>query len=87
MATDWQSPENLEFLSPEEMRTRLLEAQEFSNRVNTLSELSLKIDAAQSREEIVAILKEDLKRLLQGEAAFLCLLSQNRTILCTHSPP
>jgi K+-sensing histidine kinase KdpD len=85
MATDWQSPENLEFLSPEEMRTRLLEAQEFSNRVNTLTELWLKIDAAQSREEIIAILKEELKRLLQGEATFLCLLSQNRTHYIVHA--
>ncbi|MBI3110075.1 MAG: GAF domain-containing protein [Ignavibacteriales bacterium] len=85
MSTDWQNPENLEFLSPEEMRSRLLEAQEFNVRVNTLSELSLKIDAAQSREEILAVLKEDLKRLLEGESAFLCLLSQNRTHYIVHA--
>lgn len=88
MSPDWQTPENLEFLSPEEMRSRLLEAQEFSGRVNILSDLSLKIDAAHSREEIIHVLKEDVKRLISGECAFLCLLSQNRThyVVNTLSP-
>jgi len=88
MSPDWQAPENLDFLSPEEMRARLLEAQEFSTRVNILSDLSLKIDAAHSREEIIYVLKEDVKRLISGECGFLCLLSQNRThyVVSTLSP-
>jgi hypothetical protein len=69
MSPDWQTPENIEFLSPEEMRTRLLEAHEFNTRVNMLSDLSLKIDAARSREEIIRTLKEDVKRLIDGECA------------------
>jgi hypothetical protein len=76
MSPEWQQPENLDFLSPEEMRSRLLEAHEFSTRVNTLSELSLKVDAARSREEIIRILKDNLKRLIEGECAFASLLSQ-----------
>ncbi|MBI3578071.1 MAG: GAF domain-containing protein, partial [Ignavibacteriales bacterium] len=88
MSPDWQSPDNLDFLSREEMRSRLLEAQEFSGRVNTLSELSLKIDSARSREEITHVLKDDMKRLIEGECAFLSLLSQNRThyVVNTLSP-
>ncbi len=88
MAPDWQSPDNLGFLSPEEIRTRLLEAQEFSARVNTLSELSLKIDGARSREEIVRTLRESVKHLIDGECAFLSLLSQNKThyVISTLSP-
>lgn len=88
MSPDWQSPDNLDFLSREEMRSRLLEAQEFSGRVNTLSELSLKIDSVRSREEITHVLKDDMKRLIEGECAFLSLLSQNRThyVVNTLSP-
>lgn len=88
MSPDWQSPDNLDFLSREEMRSRLLEAQEFSGRVNTLSELSLKIDSARSREEITHVLKDEMKRLIEGECAFLSLLSQNRThyVVNTLSP-
>jgi K+-sensing histidine kinase KdpD len=88
MSPEWQAPENLDFLSPEEMRLRLMEAQEFSSRVNTLSELSLKVDAARSREEIIRILKDNLKRLIEGECAFAGLLSHNKThyVISTLSP-
>jgi K+-sensing histidine kinase KdpD len=88
MSPDWQTPDNLDFLSPEEIRTRLLEAQEFSARVNTLSELSLKINGARSREEIIHVLRESVKHLIDGECAFLSLLSQNKThyVIGTLSP-
>jgi signal transduction histidine kinase len=88
MSPEWQPPENLDFLTPEEMRLRLMEAQEFSSRVNTLSELSLKVDAARSREEIIRILKDNLKRLIEGECAFAGLLSHNKShyVISTLSP-
>jgi K+-sensing histidine kinase KdpD len=88
MAPDWHTPDNLSFLSPDEIRTRLLEAQEFSARVSILSELSLKIDGARSREEIVRTLRESVKHLIDGECAFLSLLSQNKThyVISTLSP-
>ena len=88
MSPEWQPPENLDFLSPEEMRLRLMEAHEFSARVNTLSELSLKVDAARSREEIIRILKDNIKRLIEGECAFAGLLSHNKThyVISTLSP-
>ena len=65
-----------------------MEAQEFSTRVNTLTELSLKVDAARSREEILRILKENLRRLIEGECAFIGLLSHNKThyVISTLSP-
>ena len=87
MSPEWP-PDNLDFLTPEEMRVRLMEAQEFSSRVNTLTELSLKVDAARSREEIIRILKENLKRLIDGECAFIGLLSHNKThyVINTLSP-
>jgi K+-sensing histidine kinase KdpD len=87
MSSEW-SPDNLEFLTPEEMRLRLMEAQEFSTRVNTLTELSLKVDAARSREEIVRVLKDNLKRLIEGECAFIGLVSHNKShyVISTLSP-
>ncbi|HCA78595.1 MAG TPA: hypothetical protein DEP53_02560 [Bacteroidetes bacterium] len=87
MSPEWPS-DNLDFLTPEEMRLRLMEAQEFSSRVNTLTELSLKVDAARSREEIIRILKDNLKRLIDGECAFIGLLSHNKThyVISTLSP-
>jgi signal transduction histidine kinase/uncharacterized protein YigA (DUF484 family) len=87
MSPEWP-PDNLDFLTPEEMRLRLMEAQEFSTRVNTLTELSLKVDAARSREEIIRILKDNLKRLIDGECAFVGLLSHNKThyVVNTLSP-
>ena len=88
MAPDWHTPDSLSFLSPDEIRTRLLEAQEFSARVSILSELSLKIDGARSREEIIRTLRESVKHLIDGECAFLSLLSQNKThyVISTLSP-
>ncbi|HTY35942.1 MAG TPA: GAF domain-containing protein [Bacteroidota bacterium] len=70
------------------MRSRLMEAQEFSTRVNTLTEVSLKVDAARSREEIFRILKENLRRLIDGECAFIGSLSHNKThyVISTLSP-
>jgi K+-sensing histidine kinase KdpD len=87
MSPEWP-PDNLDFLTPEEMRLRLMEAHEFSSRVNTLTELSLKVDAARSREEIVRILKDNLKRLIDGECAFAGLLSHNKShyVINTLSP-
>ena len=88
MSPEWHASDNLEFLTPEEMRSRLMEAQEFSTRVNTLTEISLKMDAARSREEIVRILKDNLRRLIEGECAFIGLLSHNKThyVISTLSP-
>ena len=87
MSPEWP-PDNLDFLTPEEMRLRLMEAHEFSSRVNTLTELSLKVDAARSREEIVRILKDNIKRLIDGECAFAGLLSHNKShyVINTLSP-
>ena len=88
MSQDWQPPDNLDFLTPEEMRLRLMEAHEFSTRVNALTELALKVDTARSREEILRMLKDNLKRLIEGECAFIGLLSHNKThyVISTLSP-
>ncbi|MFH0988996.1 MAG: GAF domain-containing protein [bacterium] len=79
MSADWRSSENLNFLTPEEMRLRLQEAQEFSSRVNILGELALKIEAVHSREEIIRILRETMRQLIHGEGALIALLSQNQS--------
>ena len=78
MASDWQSPNNLE--SPkEELRSRLLEAQSFSKKINTLNEISLKIDEASSREQILEVLRSEAKWLIDGECAFISLLNRTKS--------
>jgi len=78
MASDWQSPNNLE-LPKEELRNRLLEAQSFSKKISTLSEISLKIDETTSRDQILDVLRAELSWLIEGECAFICLLNRNKS--------
>ncbi len=78
MASDWQSPNNLE-LPKEELRSRLLEAQGFSKKISTLNEISLKIDETNSRETILEVLRSDVRWLIEGECAFIALLNRNKT--------
>ncbi len=78
MASDWQSPQNLE-LPKEELRSLLLEAQGFSKKINTLSEISLKIDDTVSRDEILEILRTEIGKLIDGEFCSLNLLNASRS--------
>ncbi len=78
MASDWQSPNNLE-LPKEELRSRLLEAQGFSKKISTLNEISVKIDETTSRETILDVLRAEVRWLIEGECAFITLLNRNKT--------
>jgi len=78
MASDWQSPNNLE-LPKEELRSRLLEAQGFSKKISTLNEISLKIDETTSRDQILEVLRAELSWLIEGECVFICLLNRNKS--------
>jgi signal transduction histidine kinase len=78
MASDWQSPNNLE-LPKEELRNRLLEAQGFSKRISALNEISLKIDETISRDQILDVLRAELPWLIEGECSFICLLNRNKS--------
>jgi len=78
MASDWQSPNNLE-LPKEELRNRLLEAQGFSKKISTLNEISLKIDESSSRDEILEVLRAEVSWLIEGECVFINLLNRSKT--------
>lgn len=78
MASDWQSPNNLE-LPKEELRNRLLEAQGFSKKISTLNEISLKIDESSSRDQILDVLRAEVSWLIEGECSFISLLNRNKT--------
>ena len=58
---------------------RSVQGDEFTNRLITLHEISLQIDAAQSREAIFEMLRTELKWLLPGEFRMICLLDRSRT--------
>ncbi|MGA9363642.1 MAG: GAF domain-containing protein [Bacteroidota bacterium] len=66
-------------LTFEEMKARLLEAQDFSHRVNGLTEFVVHLEGARTREEIFRILQTEAKSLLQFDSAFIALLSPNRS--------
>ena len=63
-------------LTPEELRTRLLEAQGFSARVSTLTELALEVDSARTREDILKALRNQSKWLLEYDCAMISLLNR-----------
>ena len=60
----------------------------FVNRVSTLHEIALMIDAAHSRDEIFGVLRKETKWLLSHDVCFLCLtdLFRNRYTITTLSP-
>ncbi|MEE9224958.1 MAG: GAF domain-containing protein [Bacteroidota bacterium] len=72
---DSASPEGLG-LTAEEMRTRLLDAQGFSTRVSTLTEIALEIDAARSREDILKVLRNQSKWLVEYDCSIIALLNR-----------
>jgi K+-sensing histidine kinase KdpD len=66
-------------LTFDEMKARLLEAQDFSHRVTGLSDFVLRLEGARTREEIFRILQTDVKSLLQFDSLFIAILSPNKS--------
>ena len=60
-------------------RARTIQDDEFTNRLITLHEISLQIDAALSREAILDKLRTELKWLVPSEFRMICLLGRFRT--------
>ncbi len=50
-----------------------------STRLHTLHEISLLINAAQTREEILGVVRRESKWVVPAELTFLCLLDKSRT--------
>ncbi|HTO94953.1 MAG TPA: GAF domain-containing protein, partial [Bacteroidota bacterium] len=51
----------------------------FTGRVSTLHEIALQIDAARSREDIVRVLRDEVRWILPHQVAFACLTDRFRT--------
>ena len=51
----------------------------FSGRVSTLHEIALQIDAARSRDEIMRVLRNEVRWVIPHRACFVCLLNNFRT--------
>ena len=75
-------------LSLDEMKERLAQASSFYNRVGTLSEIALQIDAARNREDVLQVLRNETKWLVDHDVCFVGLLNKSRThyIINTLSP-
>ena len=75
-------------LTLEDMRDNVLQAHVFYNRVGTLTEIALQIDASRSREEILNVLRNETKWLIDHDVCFVGLLSKSSThyVINTLSP-
>lgn len=75
-------------LSPAEMQDRLRRADAFGARVGTLAEIALQIDAARGKEEILQVLREELRWVIDHDVCFTALVNRTRThyILTALSP-
>lgn len=66
-------------LSPEEMKSRLLQSDLFSTRVGTLGEIAVLIDAARGKEEILQVLRDEAKWLVEYDVCLAGLVNRTRS--------
>lgn len=66
-------------LTDEDLKERLGQAYSFYGRVGTLNEIALQIDAAHSREEILDVLRNEAKWLIDHDVCFVSLTNRFRT--------
>lgn len=66
-------------LTFDEMKARLLEAQDFTHRVSGLGEFVIHLEGARTREETFRILQTEAKSLLAFDTLFVALLAPNRS--------
>ncbi|MCI0706300.1 MAG: GAF domain-containing protein [Ignavibacteriae bacterium] len=79
MNVNTEPPNQLNSLPPEGISQRLEAAEEFGKRINMMSELSLKIGAVRTADEVVQLLRSEAHRVMPGECAFVSLLKNDRT--------
>ncbi len=72
-------------LSADEMKERLLQANVFYHRIGTLSEIALQVDAARSSEEILFVIRNEAKWIVDHDVCFVSLLNKNRTHYVIHT--
>jgi K+-sensing histidine kinase KdpD len=65
-------------LTSEQIRQQLDDALSFSNRVRSLNEIALQIDAARTQEGILSTLRHEIQ-LIEQECCFIALLAESRT--------
>ena len=66
-------------LAPTDAGPTIVPPDSFTGRVSTLHEIVLQIDAARSRDDIVRVLRNEVRWILPHEIAFACLTDRFRT--------
>ncbi len=66
-------------LSSDELRDRVLQANTFYGRVSTLGEIALLIDAARGREEILEVIRNEVKWMIDYDVCFTSLVNKSRS--------
>ena len=66
-------------LAPSDAGPTIVPPDSFTGRVSTLHEIALQIDTARSRDDIVRVLRNEVRWILPHEIAFACLTDRFRT--------
>ena len=76
-------------LAPAESGPSIVPPDSFTGRVSTLHEIALQIDAARSREEIMRVLRNEVRWIFPHRVCFACILDNFHTeyTIISLSPP
>jgi len=66
-------------MSEGELKERVVRAHGFYARINTLSEIALQVDAARGKEEILQVIRNEARWLVEHDVCFLGLVNSSRT--------
>jgi len=75
--------------SPAESGASIVPPDSFTGKVSTLHEIALQIDAARSREEIMRVLRNEIRWIIDHRVCFACILDNFHTeyTVTSLSPP
>ena len=76
-------------LAPAESGPSIVPPDSFTGRVSTLNEIALQIDAARSRDEIMRVLRNEVRWIFPHRVCFACILDNFQTeyTITSLSPP
>ena len=76
-------------LAPAESGPSIVPPDSFTGRVSTLHEIALQIDAARSRDEIMRVLRNEVRWIFPHRVCFACILDNFHTeyTIISLSPP
>ncbi len=72
------SPDDLS-LTEGQLKDRVVQAHSFYGRISTLGEIALQIDAARNKEDILQVLRNESRWLVDSDVCFIALANKSRS--------